>query len=81
MYVVILRSGLYICVLQADLMKKVILQFNDKHELLEFLGHSLSFRCDIDLEKLTLASELSEADIELALNGFHAKLIENNPSM
>lgn len=80
-YVVILRGAVYICRLQAAaLMKKVSLQFMSKHELIEFLGLTLSFRCVIDLEKLTITSQLSEADIELAVNGFRAKLIEENPS-
>ena len=59
-------------------MKKVTLQFSDKQELLEFLSHTLSFRCDIDLERLTLVSELSDADIELAVNGFHAILVDGD---
>ena len=59
-------------------MKKVSLQFNTKHDLLEFLGLTQTFRCLIDLEELTITAELSEAEIELAINGFHSKLIKDD---
>lgn len=57
-------------------MKKVLLQFADILHLLEFIEFTKHHHCDIDLEKIIMSCELSEADIELAINGYNASLLE-----
>jgi len=61
-------------------MKIVALQFEDILQLLEFVEYSRSHNCPINLKKLTISCELSEADIELAINGFNAIVIESPTS-
>lgn len=56
-------------------MNKVCLQFGDVFHLLEFVEFTKTHECPIDSEKLTIVCELSEADLELAINGYHATVL------
>lgn len=57
-------------------MKKVSLQFADILHLLEFIEFTQNHECDIDLEKIIVTCELSEADIELGINGYKASRLD-----
>ena len=57
-------------------MKKTSLQFKDILLLLEYLEFTNKHHCKVDYEKATLTCELSEAEIELATQGYGATLIQ-----
>ena len=57
-------------------MKKVTLQFDDMQALLEFLNTIKVRVCQYNLKNLTALCEISEAEMELATNGFNAHLLE-----
>jgi hypothetical protein len=52
------------------------LLFKDVLQLLEFVEITKRSTCLIDTEKLTITCELSEADIELAVRGYAATLLD-----
>lgn len=52
------------------------LLFKDVLQLLEFVEITRRSTCLIDTEKLTITCELSEADIELAVRGYAATLLD-----
>ena len=52
------------------------LQFKDLFELLEFIEITKNHHCHADPEKLIIIGAFTEADIELALRGYAAQLIE-----
>lgn len=56
-------------------MTKTSLQFKDVLLLLEFLEHVNGHHCDVDVEAITVTCEFSEADLELAFNGYEATII------
>jgi len=57
-------------------MKNVTLQFQKVNELLGFLQRLNIANCEIHWENLTISCHLSEVNLGLALNEFHAKLID-----
>jgi hypothetical protein len=57
-------------------MTKVCLKFEDILLLLEFVEYTKTSDYDIDLEKGIVTGELSEADLELALHGYKASILE-----
>ncbi|HUC80802.1 MAG TPA: hypothetical protein VMR70_07790 [Flavisolibacter sp.] len=58
-------------------MKKITLQFSDLLHLLEFMAITHQHDCPIDTEKRIIVCELSEADIELAQQAYHATIISD----
>lgn len=62
-------------------MRKVCLQFKDVLEILVFVDSIHKPECQVDVDKLTVTCALSEAEVELAINGFNAsvkKTFENH---
>lgn len=57
-------------------MKKISLKFEDILQLVEFIQHTKNHHCIINMETIIVNGELSEADIELAVNGYGASLIK-----
>ncbi|HYO22233.1 MAG TPA: hypothetical protein VER36_07490 [Flavisolibacter sp.] len=57
-------------------MKRVLLQFENILELIEFIAAINNLNCDIDSNALTIFCDLSEMEIELAINGYGAAVIE-----
>ena len=58
-------------------MKKISLKFKDILRLLEYIEFTKKHHYSIDEERATITCELSEADIELAVNGYGASLIDD----
>ena len=56
-------------------MKKVSLRFNDILCLVEFVDYTKTHECNIDTENVIIECELSDADLELAINGYKAVVI------
>lgn len=61
-------------------MKKVSLQFKDVLQLLEFMELTKNHDGTVDLERLILRCEIPEAEIELAVNGYMAMVIDSTES-
>ncbi len=57
-------------------MKKVSLQFNDVLYLLEYITFTKAHHCEIDTQRAILTGDLTEAEIELAVNGYEVVVIE-----
>lgn len=57
-------------------MRKVILQFQCILDMVDFQSLTDTFSCESNLDQLTLVCSLSEAEIELAQNGYHARLLQ-----
>ena len=57
-------------------MKKISLQFEDILQLVDFIQFTKNDHCSINLEKLMVNGEMSDADIELAINGYGASLVK-----
>lgn len=56
-------------------MKRVSLKFKDILQLIDFMEFTNNHHCSADMEEMVLTCELSEPDIELAINGYDAALI------
>lgn len=61
-------------------MKKVSLQFKSLLDLLEYIDQVKKLTAAIDKDNLTIREELDEAEVELALNGFNATILEATAS-
>ncbi len=57
-------------------MTKTSLQFKDVLLLLEYLELTGLHHCPVDHEAATITCEFSEADLELAINGYGAIIID-----
>jgi hypothetical protein len=57
-------------------MKRVLLQFENILDLIDFITAINNLRCDINSKALTIFCALSEKEIELAVNGYNAIMIE-----
>jgi len=57
-------------------MKTTSLQFEDILQLLEFVEYTNKHHCAVDYEKIILTGEFSEADIELATQGYKATVLK-----
>lgn len=56
-------------------MKKVLLQFEDILDLVDFITLTNNLRCEINKSTLTLHCVLSEIEVELATNGYNAIIL------
>ncbi|HEY0041116.1 MAG TPA: hypothetical protein VGB71_10665 [Flavisolibacter sp.] len=57
-------------------MKKVTLQFDNILSLIDYLNNIKNYSCQLNRCDLMVTCELSEADIELALNGYQANILQ-----
>ena len=57
-------------------MKKVTLQFDNILSLIDYLNNIKNYSCQLNRRDLMVTCELSEADIELALNGYQANILQ-----
>ena len=57
-------------------MSKVTLKFPDMGQLSEFLEVTKTVNYGVNHTTFTLICQLSEADIDLAREGFHAEVVE-----
>jgi len=56
-------------------MKKVTLQFDNILLLIDFLDVTKNYECTFNRPYLTVTCSLNQADIELALHGYQAKIL------
>lgn len=56
-------------------MKQVAVQFSSVVELIDFVHETATPICEVNEEEVTLTGDLSEADLYLALNDYHATLV------
>lgn len=56
-------------------MKKFTLQFGDLLLLLEFVSYTNLHECAVDTEAGTITCAFSDAELELALNGYGATVV------
>lgn len=57
-------------------MRKVILQFQSIMELIDFQQLTNTFSCQMDPDKFILSCSLTDAEIELAQNGYQALVLQ-----
>lgn len=58
-------------------MPHVILQFKNVFHLLEYIEITGQYQASADTRKLTIQSEFTDAEIELAINGFQAAVMSD----
>ena len=59
-------------------MNQICLKFEDILQLVEFLDVTKNHHCEADMERMVVSGELSDADVELAINGYGASLMPNS---
>jgi len=57
-------------------MKKISLKFEDILQIIEFIQYTKCHQYSMDEQNIIVTSELSEAEIELAINGYGASEVK-----
>ena len=57
-------------------MKQVAVQFSSVGELIDFVHEAHTPTCEVNEENITLTCDLSERDLDLAVNGYHATVLD-----
>ncbi|HEY0060336.1 MAG TPA: hypothetical protein VGB56_14460 [Flavisolibacter sp.] len=58
-------------------MKEVLLKFSTLLSLVDFTLATDMTKCEIDRVQLTISCRLSDAELELAVNGYGATIVES----
>jgi hypothetical protein len=56
-------------------MKQVAVQFSSVVEMIDFVHETTASPCEVNEENVTLTCNLSEADLDLAVNAYHATVV------
>ena len=73
---IVFRKKAFLYLLMPNTQRKVVLEFPDLKSLIDYTLLIDISNCEIIRTKFILRCELTEADIELALNGYRATIIE-----
>jgi hypothetical protein len=57
-------------------MKRVVLRFSDVLKLIEFISVTGKFDVDTDIDSCSIIGRLTDADIELAVRGYEARVVD-----